>query len=187
MSKIGIVVADGRRARFITLAFRQEPPAPGSAPELVEHQDLSNPERTPPTLASSSDREGSDVDAQRRQHEFLRRFARRLLEQVRLFIADPAIEQLILVAEPHLLGVARLELEHEPLRRVRVSQLAAELSRHSSLEIAQMLTLRGLLPATWSPHPIQPLPHGVSSCPASESSSQMAPAPGSSPSSHGMS
>jgi protein required for attachment to host cells len=184
MSKIGIVVADGQRARFLTLVFRQTP-AQRSAPELIETLVLSNPEGSAPAPESLSVGEGAaDLEAHRRQHEFLRRFARPLLAQVRLFIVDQGIEQLIFVAEPHLLGVARLELENEPLRDVRVTQLAADLSRHPSIAIPEILTLRGLLPATCFPHAIQPLLNGVSSCPAPESSSQMAPAPVSSRSSH---
>jgi protein required for attachment to host cells len=152
MSKIGIVVADARRARFLTLTLGGEP-QPGTA-DLIEQQELRNPEVLAPPSESFRDSggaAGADARWGGHWHGYLRRFAQRMIERTRLFIADPSLEQLIIVAEPHLLGVARLELEHEPLRRVRVCQLAADLSQNSSLEIRELLATRGLLPAVCSP------------------------------------
>jgi protein required for attachment to host cells len=186
MSKIGIVVAEGRRARFITLDFQGE-----HAAELVEHLKLSNPEDLPPARESGAARslgeppwradDAVEMDevGQRRLHEFLRRFARKMIVQVRRFIVDQSIDQLLFVAEPHLLGVARLELEHQPFERIRVAQLAADICHLPLTEIRDILTHRGLLPSLPAAQNMSPAGEASSSPPA-ESSSQTAPAPPSS-------
>jgi protein required for attachment to host cells len=162
MPKTGIVVADGARARFLTLQPADEL-TPERGPRLIEHLDLSNPEGDLPERELFSDRGGRmhgspsssahGSDDHRAQHrvEYERRFARRLLDEARRFGREQGLNQLVLAAEPTLLGLLRPELEKQPLPGISVVELAENLVRHSLVDVSNILTRQGLMPKSRSP------------------------------------
>lgn len=162
MSKIGIIVADGARARFITFQPADEL-TPERGTNLIEQSDLINPEGELPARDLFSDRQGRthgsptgsahgpDDHREAHQLEITRRFVRRVLDQARLFIAEHSPARLVLAAEPRLLGVLRSELEHHALLGAEVTTIAEDLSRRSLGDIAGILALHGLLPPTSPP------------------------------------
>lgn len=162
MPKTGIVVADGARARFFTLQPTDEL-APERGPRLIEHLDMTNPEGELPERELFSDRGGRmhgspsgsahGSDDHRAQHrvEFERRFVRRLLDEAQRFARDQGLNQLVLSAEPSLLGVLRPELERMGMPGVGVLELPENLVRHSVAALADVLTLRGVMPKSRAP------------------------------------
>lgn len=162
MRKLGILVADGARARFIAL----QPPdelAPEHGTRLIEHSDLINPEGTLPERELFSDRPGRThgspfgsahaPDDHRAGHqlELVRRFVRRVLDEAQRFISERSIDQLVIAAEPRLLGALRAELEHHGLSGASVVEVAEDLSRRALPDIAEVLIHRGLLPPAQPP------------------------------------
>jgi protein required for attachment to host cells len=153
MPKTGILVADGARARFLTLQAADEL-IPERGPQLIEQLDLANPEGDLPDRELFSDRGGrmhgsvsSGSDDHREQHklEIERRFARRLIDEARRFAREQELTQLVLAAAPTLLGLLRPELERQPLVGVRVVELAENVVRKSAKELGNLLTTRGLM------------------------------------------
>lgn len=162
MASIGIIVADGARARFITF----QPPdelSPERGTNLIEHSDLINPEGDLPARELFSDRQGRthgsptgsahgpDDHREGHQLELTRRFARRVLDQAAQFIAEQRPGRLVLAAEPHLLGVLRAELEHHALRDAPIVTIAEDLSRRSLGDIREILAQHDLLPLARPP------------------------------------
>lgn len=157
MPKTGIVVADGARARFLTIQPTDEL-APERGPRLLEHLDLTNPEGDLPERELFSDRGGRmhgspsgsahGTDDHRAQHrvEMERRFVRRLLDEAQRFARDQGLNQLVLSAEASLLGVLRPELERMAMPGVSVVELPENLVRHSLAALTDVLTLRGVMP-----------------------------------------
>jgi protein required for attachment to host cells len=162
MPSIGIIVADGARARFITFQPRDEL-TPERGTNLIEHFDLINPEGDLPARELFSDRPGRThgspngsahgPDDHREQHqlELTRRFARRILDQARRFLAEQSPKRLMLAAEPQLLGVIRAELENNALRGAEITTIAEDLSRRSLGDIGEILAQHGLLPPASPP------------------------------------
>jgi protein required for attachment to host cells len=171
MPSIGIIVADGARARFITFQ-RAEDLAPERGNNLIEHSDLINPEGALPERELFSDRagrihgsptgsaHGPDDHRERHQLELTRRFVRRILDEARTFVSQHAVRHLVLGAEPRLLGVLRTELQHHPLGPVDIVTLDEDLSGHSLGDIRDILVHRGLLPPASPPRVGVHRPHG---------------------------
>jgi protein required for attachment to host cells len=166
MPSIGIIVADGARARFITFQPPDElTPERGTA--LIEHSDLINPDGDLPARELFSDRpgrthgspqgsaHGSDDHRERHQLELARRFARRIVDEARAFSSQHSLQRLVLAAEPRLLGVLRAELDQHSVGEVSIETLVDDLSRRSLGDIRDILVQRGLLP------PVQPPRAGV--------------------------
>lgn len=162
MPKTGIVVADGARARFLTLQ-PEDDLAPERGPRLIEHLDLTNPEGELPARELFSDRGGRmhgspsgsahGSDDHRAQHraEYERRFVRRLLDEAQRFAREHGLEQLVLAAAPSLLGVLRPELERSTPPGVGVVELPENLVRHSLADVREILTRQGLMPKSRAP------------------------------------
>ena len=161
MPSIGIIVADGARARFI--AF--QPPdelTPERGTNLIEHSDLIHPDGDLPARELFSDRSGRTHGApigpahgpdahHERQLELARRFARRILEEARAFTSRYSVPRLVLAAEPRLLDVLRAELELHSAGGTSVETLAEDLSRRSLGDIREILVDRGVLPPASPP------------------------------------
>jgi protein required for attachment to host cells len=157
MPSLGIIVADGARARFITF----QPPdelSPERGTALIEHSDLINPEGELPPRELFSDRpgrthgsptgsaHGPDDHREQHQRELTRRFVRRVLEEARSFVAGHSLRRVVLAAEPRLLGILRAELEPHPIGTANIDAVGEDLTRRSLGDIRDILVHRGLLP-----------------------------------------
>lgn len=155
MASYCVVVADGARARFFTLKPADVPAFQGG-PDLDETEDLVNPEKEQTSrelfsnLKTGRNRAqgggpAHGYDDHRAQHEseFERRFAKRVAAR----IADlTAVEQVVLVADPRLLGFLRAELAARRANGTEIRELGKDLSGLSPSEIHTRLAAAGLLP-----------------------------------------
>ena len=156
-----IVVADGARARLFTLDDGATD-APG--PDLVEHEDLANPEHK---LAGrdkySTTRTGSNLNPQKgpthgyddhrdkeeREHE--RRFARDIGSHAVALAQREHSYQLVVVAEKRMLGLLRESLVLPAKSGIELRELAKDLTRLSATELQAHLAEAGLVPARQAP------------------------------------
>jgi protein required for attachment to host cells len=154
MARTCIIVADGARARFITLEVPLDPELEGGA-RLREHRDLVNPIADIPERHQFSDRRGlahasprgaaHALDDHRDAHhaELERRYAQRLGEDARQFVAAERATRLLIVAEPRLLGELREHIDGTLSEKVEIVELGENLSRHPLNQIQEILALRG--------------------------------------------
>jgi len=156
-----IVVADGSRARLFTL----NPGAPDTpGPDLVEHEDLANPEhRLAGRDKYSTTRTGSNLnpqqgpahgyddhrDKEEREHE--RRFAREIAGHAVALAQRQHSYQLVLVAEKRMLGILRETLVLPAKSGIEVRELAKDLTRLSATELHARLAEAGVVPARQAP------------------------------------
>ena len=156
-----IVVADGSRARLFTLEAGA-PDTPG--PDLVEHEDLANPEHK---LAGrdkySTTRTGSNLNPQKgpahgyddhrdkeeREHE--RRFAHEVASHAVALAQRRHSYQLVIVAEKRMLGLLRETLVLPARSGIELRELAKDLTRLSAIELQAHLAGAGMLPARQAP------------------------------------
>jgi protein required for attachment to host cells len=157
--KIGIIAADGARARSITAEVVDDPDIEGS-PRLEEHESIGNPLGDLPAREVYRDRPsrkpsgrgphgaGPVTDDHREQHdaEDERRFARDLVALAQRLVNEREVTRLVLAAAPRFLGVLRGELE--PLRSsgIELIELPLDISSQSLAQIRDALVRRGVLP-----------------------------------------
>jgi protein required for attachment to host cells len=158
-----IVVADGSRARFFTLEQPGIPELEGG-PDLTEHRDLVNPEKEQRSRDLFSNLKsgrhqapgggpdhGYDDHRGRHTDEIERRFARRLSAEISDFTRERRVEQLVLVADPRMLGFLRKALGSHLASDVRVAELKRDLSSLTAPRIHARLADAGLVPARAAP------------------------------------
>jgi len=163
MSEYVVVVADGSRARFFTLEPAEIPEMEGG-PNLVEREDLANPER------EAHDRElwselktgrnrapnggpAHGYDDHRMQHEaeFERRFARTVAERAAELARANGTRRVVLAAEKRMLGFLRNELGTLQKAGVEVREVPRDLSKLAPRQIHEHLAREGALPRRRSP------------------------------------
>lgn len=163
MSKrIGIVAADGARARFITAEVVDDPAFEGN-PRLMEHDNVVHPPGLLPQREVFSDRPsrkpsgaarvgaggGPVTDDHRERHEVEdgRRFAKQVAEAAERFAREQNLTQLVLAAGPRSLGILREPLAPLNASGVDVVELPLDLSTQTLPQLREVLVKRGLLPA----------------------------------------
>lgn len=155
-----VVLADRGRARLVTVEDPDNPMFEGG-PRLVEREDLINPEGQTPgkdlfaNLKSGRGRgprrgPAHGLDDHRAGHydEIERRFARTIADATRRFLDKHPAPRVVLVAEPRLLGMIRVQL---PELGAKLTELAEDLSWHALPHVRGVLASRGLLPEQHTP------------------------------------
>ena len=157
MSRLCMIVADGRRARL----FEAQPvDAPRSKMTLVERAVLDNPDLRDlgvsvtgrPRTETNTNRQAGPVHpigAQRERHrlELDRRFAREIAARTAQ-IADAWKDgTVVLVAEPHLLGLVREGMRSALHPGIELKELAKDYARLTPDELHERLVQNRLLPA----------------------------------------
>jgi protein required for attachment to host cells len=162
--KIGIIAADGARARCITAEVVDDLDREGN-PRLEEHENVVNPLAKVPAREAFTDRQsrkpsgagpagaGPTTDDHRDRHEAEdeRRFAREVVAAAQRLATEQRVTRLVLAAAPRLLGVLRAQVE--PIRggSVDLIELPLDLSSASLPQIRDALVRRGLLPEPEQP------------------------------------
>ncbi len=165
-----VVVLNGARARFLRLEPTPARKASGG-PNLIEEEDLTNPEsemsggevftttktgrnRPSPGFGDSC---GHVYDDHRTEHyvEFDRRFAKRVVDEGLQRARNYGVGNLILVANPRMLGHLRLALAGQSLRELEVHELSSDLSKLPVREIHQHVARAGLIPARRLPKMVE--------------------------------
>lgn len=160
MTKLGIITADGARARFITAETPEDPDTEGGL-RMHEHEALDNPlgerrqrenfsdrsSRKPSGAGARGISSASDDHRERHEQEDERRFAQRIVERAQRFVSDQHPTALLIAAGPRLLGVLRKELGDRRWQGLDVSELAEDLSGQPLPKLRDLLIRRGTLPA----------------------------------------
>lgn len=152
-----ILVADGTRARLFTLG---DAAADEAGPDLVEQEDLANPEhKLQGRDKYSTTRTGSNLNPQKgpahgyddhrdkeeREHE--RRFARDVAAHTVLLAQRQHIRHLLVVAETRMLGLLRDALVLPPKSGIELHELEKDLTQLTPTRLQAHLAEAGLLPA----------------------------------------
>jgi protein required for attachment to host cells len=157
MNKYLVAVIDGARARFLTL----EPldfPEHQSGPDLIEQDNLSNETgdkadqelwanvKTGRNRGSGGRAHSYDDHRQNHRVEFEKRFTQDIANKIAQLIQEHEPQELVLVAEPQILGIMRDTLNAGGLRGVRCSELAKDLCHLKAHDLHENLASKGLLP-----------------------------------------
>jgi protein required for attachment to host cells len=158
MSQFLVTVIDGTKARFLTL----EPanlPEYESGPNLIERDTLLSPakEMSGQELWSSTKTgrnrgvagKSHSYDDHRQNHiiEFERRFAVAIAQKILHLLQVHQTQQLLLVAEPQILGLMREALMPVLPKNLKLSELAKDLCHLKPNELHGYLASKELLPA----------------------------------------
>ncbi len=153
-----VAVIDGTRARFFTLEPAQLPEYQ-SGPNLIERQCLSNQSKelhgkelwanTKTGRNRGSGSQGHNYDDRRQNHvvEFERSFAKEVVTEIVQLAQTYQSRQVILVAEPQILGLAREALTPLLAKNIKIQELAKDLCKLKPLEIHEYLARKNILPA----------------------------------------
>ncbi|MDJ0797427.1 MAG: host attachment protein [Calothrix sp. MO_167.B12] len=157
MNQILVTVMDRTRARFLTLESAQFPEYE-SGPNLIEQKSILNPiqelqgkELWANVKTGRNQGLGSKAhayDDRRESHvvEFERRFAQMIANEILHITQSRHIQQVLLVAEPQILGVVRQEVIPVLPKNLQIQDLAKDLCNHKPLEIHEHLASHNLLP-----------------------------------------
>ena len=146
-----VAVVDGAHARFFTLTAAEFPDAEQSGPHLIEHSSLNNAEKP---IASKGDtnnligrkHHGNRHEKTTQSTETNRRFASKVLQHIHSVTQNFANHDLILVAEPHILGSLRESVSSYVPSTMTVSELAKDLCRLNAHELHKYLANKDMLP-----------------------------------------
>jgi protein required for attachment to host cells len=158
MSPVLVVVTDGAKARFFTLKTA-EIPEYESSPYLLEDEVLLNPDQSlsgqqlwsGPQSQAGHYQEGKgsahSYDDRRQKHEieFERRFAQEIANQILKRTQLHQSQQLILIAEPRLLGLLREVLIPTLPKTLMLSELDKNLCHLTHQELHEYLANKDLL------------------------------------------
>ncbi|MFQ4142879.1 host attachment protein [Chlorogloeopsis sp. ULAP02] len=157
MNQVLVAVINGTRARFLTLE-QPELPEYESGPNLVEHKSLFNPVKelqgkelwasvkTGRNQGQGSQAHAYDDGRQEHLNEFERRFAGAIANEIANINKSKRIQRLLLIAEPHILGVLREVVAPLLPKNLQIQDLAKDLCKLKSKDIYEYLANKNLLP-----------------------------------------
>ncbi|MBE7385984.1 MAG: host attachment protein [Leptolyngbya sp. SIO1E4] len=158
MSQYLVAVIDGTKARFLTLS-PAEFDEYEAGPNLIEHEGLHGAEKemqgqdlwantkTGRNRGTSGQAHGYDDHRSNHMMEFERRFAQSIASRIAHLSQAHQVQQLILVAEPQILGIMRDVMAPSLTRQLTVHEVTKDLCRMSIKELHNYLAHRSLLPA----------------------------------------
>jgi protein required for attachment to host cells len=157
MNQSIVTVIDGMRARFFTLEPATSPEFE-SGPNLIEQDCLTNTAKelqgkdlwantkTGRNRGSGSQGHGYDDHRQNHINEFERSFAKEIVSKILELTHANGVGQVILVAEPQILGFVREVLTPQLPKNLKLKELAKDLCKLKPLEIHEYLVDKDLLP-----------------------------------------
>lgn len=157
MSIFLVAVIDGKKARFFTLE-PTEIPEFESGPNLTEHEALLNAVKdfegkelwanTKTGLNRGAGAQAHAYDDHREHHliEFERRFAQTIATRIVHLIQVHRVQQLLMIAEPQILGLMREAVTPILPKNIKTQELAKELCQLKPHELHEYLASKELLP-----------------------------------------
>ncbi|MDY7015850.1 MAG: host attachment protein [Cyanobacteriota bacterium] len=157
MSDFLVAVVNGTRARFLTLEEAQFPQYE-SGPNLVERQELLNEAKemrgqelwanlkTGRNHGGGGQAHGYDDHRQNHLSEFGRRFASAIATDITNLAREHHPQQLLLVAEPQILGLLREALTGVLPKQLDIREITKDLCKLKPLELHEYLATKNLLP-----------------------------------------
>ena len=157
MSQYLVAVINGTKARFLTLSpveFNEYE----SGPNLIEHEAMVSVEKemqgqelwantkTGRNRGTSGQAHGYDDHRNNHMIEFERRFAQMIVRHMADLTKTHGVKNLVLVAEPQILGILREVIDGNLTRQLNVAEVAKDLFRLSIKDLHEYLAKRSLLP-----------------------------------------
>lgn len=158
MQKYVVAVVNSTRAKLFVVEPAEFPEYQPS-PRLVEKETLHNSTQelqgqdlwsnTKPGRNRGTAGQAHGYDDHRENHrvEFERRFAQEISAKLAQIIRQNQPHQLLLVAEPQILGIMRDVLTPEMLKNLKFNELAKDLCQLKPHELYEYLATKDLLPA----------------------------------------
>ena len=157
MKAMGLIVADGTRARFLSVRYEENDEFEVVA-TFQEHEALTNPEGHVAGQSLFSNAKsgrnrahgggpahGYDDHRDQHQRETQRRFAQQIGLQAKSFGEQLELASWLLIAEPRMLGLLRQELEPRLPAGVPVSELAEDLTKRDLNHLRRVLEQNGVV------------------------------------------
>lgn len=158
MGKFAVAVINGTQARLFTLdsAVISEYE---SSPKLIEHPGLSDSTKelhgqelwantkTGRNRGSNGQAHSYDDHRQKHQIEFEKRFAHQISKAMLDIIQTNQARQLILVAEPQILGLMREAMTDKLFKNLNIKEVAKDICHFNVNQIHDYLAKKELLPA----------------------------------------
>jgi protein required for attachment to host cells len=158
MSRFLVTAINSAKARFFTLEPAAHPEFE-SSPKLVEHHSIVCPEQelqgdelwanTKTGRNRGAGGQAHSYDDHRQNHliEFERRFAQSIATQLLNLAQTHQAQQLVLVAEPQILGLLREAIVPVLPKHLKMVELARDLCHLKPHELHEYLADKGELPA----------------------------------------
>jgi protein required for attachment to host cells len=152
-----VAVLDGTRARFLTLEAAEFPELE-SGPNLVEQdslinevnemqgQELWSTAKTGRHKGTGGQSHSYDDHRQNHRVEFERKFATQISAKIADLAQSHQSEQIVIVAEPQILGLMRETLISVLPRQLKVNELAKDVCQLKPQELHHYLAGKGVLP-----------------------------------------
>ena len=157
MGKFAVAVINGSQARFFLLDSTASSEYE-SGPNLIEHEGLANSTKelhgqelwantkTGRNRGTNGQAHSYDDHRQKHEIEFEKRFANKINSVMLNFIQTHQARQLILVAEPQILGMMREAMTDNLFRKLNIHEVAKDICHLKSNQIHDYLTKKELLP-----------------------------------------
>ena len=157
MGKFAIAVINGSQARFFILDSTASSEYE-SGPNLIEHDSLANSTRelhgqelwantkTGRNRGASGQAHGYDDHRQKHEIEFEKRFANKINSAMLNLIKTRQARQLIVVAEPQILGMMREAMTDSLFKTLNIHEVAKDICHLKLHQIHDYLAKKNLLP-----------------------------------------
>ncbi|MDJ0688439.1 MAG: host attachment protein [Xenococcaceae cyanobacterium MO_188.B32] len=158
MGKFAVAVINGTQARFFILDSAASSEYE-SGPNLIEHKGLSDSTQelhgqelwanTKTGRNRGSNGQAHSYDDHRQNHklEFEKRFANKISSAMIDLIQANQAKQLILVAEPQILGIMRESMNDSLFKNLNIQEVAKDICHFNVNQIHDYLAKKELLPA----------------------------------------
>ena len=158
MAKFAVAVINGTRVRFFTLDSAMSSEYE-SGPNLIEHEGLTDLTKEIPgqelwanvktgrNRASGGKVHGYDDHRQNHEIEFEKKFANKISTAMLNLIKTHEARQLIIVAEPQILGFMREAMNNKLFTNINISEVAKDICHFNINQIHDYLAKKELLPA----------------------------------------
>ena len=158
MVKFAVAVINGTQARFFTLDSAATSEYE-SGPNLIEHESLADSTqelrgqelwantKTGRNRVGSGQAHSYDDHRQNHEIEFEKRFASKISSAMLNIIQTNQARQLILVAEPQILGMMREAMADNLFKTLNIKEVAKDICHFNVNQIHDYLAKKKLLPA----------------------------------------
>lgn len=158
MTKFAVAVIDGTQARFFTLDSTAVSDYE-SSPNLIEHEGLSDSTKelhgqelwanikTGRNRGNNGQNHSYDDHRQNHKIEFEKKFAQKISSALVNLIHATEAKQLILVAEPQILGLMRTAMTDGLFKNLTITEVDKDICSFNSNQIHDYLAKKNLLPA----------------------------------------
>ena len=158
MGKFAVAVINGTQARFFSLDSAATSEYE-SSPNLIEHEGLADHTKellgqelwantkTGRNRGTSGQAHSYDDHRQKHEIEFEKRFANEISSQMIDIIQTNQARNLILVAEPQILGLMREAMTDNLFKNLNIKEVAKDLCNFKVTQIHDYLAKKELLPA----------------------------------------